>query len=82
MHSLPIRQQNYPQVLSISFRNVCPAANASILLDHFPNWVIDRTFNPLDADLRAIRTQSHRLEVLREFHNFQCISGRGKHNPL
>lgn len=82
MHSLAVWQQNYSQVSSIGLWNKSPAANAPILLNHFTNWMINGALNPFKTNIRAIRSQSHRLEVLREFHECQFISGWKKHNPL
>ena len=71
MDGFPVRKQNDPQIPPAHFRNGCPAANPAILLNNFILRVVDDMLNPFLLDDGTIRTLTHGMKVLGEFHRQQ-----------
>jgi hypothetical protein len=67
----PVRQQNDPQISPAHLRNGCPAANPTILLNNFFLGVVDDMLNPFLLDDGTVRTVTHGVKVLGEFHRQQ-----------
>ena len=71
MDGFPVRQQNDPQIPPVHLRNGCPTANPAILLNDFFLRVVNDVLDPFLLDDGTIRTVTHGMEVLGEFHRQQ-----------
>jgi hypothetical protein len=68
VHSLSIWKQYHTQIPCFHVVYWSPAANPTILLNHFLDWMFVDVLNPFNFDDRSIWAQAHGVKVLRELH--------------
>lgn len=66
MNRITVCEQNDAKVSTFHLRYLCPAANTSIFLNHFLDWLVDGPLYPRFLDYGAIWTVPYHLKVFRE----------------
>jgi hypothetical protein len=71
MYCFPVFKQNHPKIAVLSLWNTGPTPDTAIFLDRFMLRAPHYTLNPIDAEPRAIWTDSGRFETSSGLHDFR-----------
>jgi hypothetical protein len=63
-----VRQQDNPKVAIVHLRDLAPAPNTPICLNHLANWRPDGPVNPLFSDQSAIWALPDGLKIMCDLH--------------
>ena len=69
MNGFAIIKQNNTEKLSVGFGNRSPATDAAIRLNYLLGWMIYHLLYPFKLNASSIRSETHRMKILCEFHS-------------